>query len=475
MGLLGKSGGPLPLLQQVGLHTLVSAQSSGQGQCGRGNGNPIPCLKVKTMSPLADHPLRFATVNELHARPFPLLTVPCIAAYVAIKEPAFAASRDRGLDRAHLLALLDRHAGPHPQPEATHFSGPIGRSEVKWESHTEFVSYSAFTPGLSLRAFDPVEAEVFPDDWLSGAPGKRLTSVLIRVEVLPDDENHMLAQLEDWFVAESLAVARVVDGAAIVAGDFRIDPAGNMRFAVFVRPGTGSRRVGRIVQRLSEIETYRAMSMLGLLRSRQLTARLNDLDHRLASLVGALDEAEPSPEAALRDLLAISAELENLAVQFSFRFGATAAYEAILNQRIEVLREERVGGRQTFAEFMMRRFDPAMRTVKSAERRLRDMAERAERAAELLRTRVDVERSAQNQKLLESMDRRADLALRLQHTVEGLSVVAISYYAVGLVSYASYPLTEAIGLSKGMGLALLTPLVVAVVWVLLRRLRRAVH
>ena len=71
------------------------------------------------------------------------------------------------------------------------------------------------------------------------------------------------------------------------------------------------------------------------------------------------------------------------------------------------------------------------------------------RAGELLRTRVDVERSAQNQKLLESMDRRADLALRLQETVEGLSVVAISYYAVSLASYLVYPLAEPLGLSKG--------------------------
>ncbi len=103
-----------------------------------------------------------------------------------------------------------------------------------------------------------------------------------------------------------------------------------------------------------------------------------------------------------------------------------------MNQRIDVLREERFEGRQTFGEFMMRRFDPAMRTVKATERRLQAMADRAMRAGDLLRTRVDVERSAQNQKLLESMDRRADLQLRLQKTVEGLSVVAISYYAVNL-------------------------------------------
>jgi len=427
------------------------------------------------MLALEDHPLRYTLVNELHARPFPALTAPCIAAYVAVKEPVEAQSRDRGADRAHLLALLDRHGAGHPPPDATHYAGPIGRAELKWESHTEFVTYSAFTPGLPVRAFDPADAEVFPTDWLAAAPGKCVAAVLIRVEVMDEDDAAMLAKLEDWFVPESLAVARVVDGAALVAGDFRIDPAGHMRFAVFVRPGTGARRIGRIVQRLCEIETYRAMSMLGLMRARGLTERLNVLDPRLSALVTGLDGVQRPAEAALHELLTISAELESLAVKHSFRFGATGAYEAIVTQRIAALREERVQGRQSFGEFMMRRYDPAMRTVKSAEARLRSMAERATRAAELLRTRVDVERSAQNQALLESMDRRADLALRLQHTVEGLSVVAISYYAVSLASYAAYPLIEALQISKGTAMAALTPLVVLAVWLALRRIKRAMH
>ena len=427
------------------------------------------------MPDIQDHPQRYALVNELHARPFPALPVPCLAAYVAIKEPQDAHNRDRGADLAHLLALLDRHGSAHPQPGATHFSGPIGRAALKWESHTEFVTYSAFTPGLSPRPFDPAEAGVFPADWMARAPGKRLVSALIRVEPMPEQPGGIEARLEDWFVAESVAVSAVVDGAAIVASDFRIDPGGNTRFAVFVGPGVGARRVGRIVQHLCEIETYRAMSMLGLSRARELSVRLNALDPRLSALVSGLDAADRPAAAALDELLAISAELEALAVRNSFRFGATAAYEAIVVQRVAVLREERTGGRQTFAEFMTRRYDPAIRTVKSAEGRLVAMAERAARAAELLRTRVDVERSAQNQLLLESMDRRAENQLRLQRTVEGLSVVAISYYAVSLATYAAYPFASAAGLSKETLTALLVVPVIGAVWFMMRRIRKALH
>ena len=427
------------------------------------------------MPKIKDHPLRYGLVNELHARPFPVLSVPCHAVYVAIKEPEHAYNRDRAADRAHLLALLDRYGSAHPQPDATHFSGLMGRHDLKWESHTEFVTYSAFGSGVSARAFDPMEADVFPPDWLAKAPGARLTSVLIRVEEMPEDEAAMLAKVDGWFVPESLAMARVVDGAAIIAGDFRIDAAGHMRFAVFVQKGTGARRLGRIVQRLCEVETYRAMSMLGLMRARALSGRLNELDPQLSELISGMNSTEHSPETVLQTLLQISSELESLAVQFSFRFGATEAYEAIVNQRISVLRETRVEGRQTFGEFMMRRYDPAMRTVKSVDARLRSMAERATRAAELLRTRVDVERSAQNQKLLESMDARADLQLRLQTTVEGLSVVAISYYAVNLLAYIAYPVTEGLGLSKGMAMAMMVPVVILGVWAMVRRIRNKFH
>jgi len=427
------------------------------------------------MSPISDHPQRYALVNELHARPFPSLEVPCQAVYVAVKPALDAANRDRAADRAHLVALLDRHGAQHPQPGATHYAGRIGRNELKWESHTEFVTFSVFSRGLSERAFDPHSAEVLPQDWLAAAPGLRVAAVMIRVEELPQDQATLFEKLEDWFVPESMACSAVIDGAAIIAGDFQIDPAGQMRFAVFVRPGTSPRRVGRIVQRLCEIETYRAMSMLGLGRARELNGHLNALDPQLSQLVAVMaDETRPAEE-TLHELLEIAAGLESLAVRHSFRFGATGAYEAIVNQRVAVLRETRFHGRQTFTEFMARRYDPAMRTVKSAERRLREMAERAERAGELLQTRVDVERSAQNQKLLESMDRRADLALRLQHTVEGLSVVAISYYAVSLASYVIAPLAEARHWPKALVMAALVPLVAGAVWLMVRRIRNSMH
>ncbi|WP_425090650.1 DUF3422 family protein [Tropicimonas sp. S265A] len=426
------------------------------------------------MAALEDHPLRYALANELHARPFPALTAPCHAVFLAIKQPNDAASRDRGTDRAHLLELLDRFGAAHPQPGATHYFGEIGKHKLKWESHTEFVTYTIFVDGVANTPFDPATFDVLPADWLAKAPGARMTSAMIRVEPQPSFDE-MIDKIETWFVPESLAVSEVLDKSAVVAGDFRIDAAGHMRFAIFVADGVGDRRVGRVLQRVTEIETYKTMSMLGLARVRAIGAQLGELDSKLTETVGNMRGDTAQAEDTLRALLEVSADLEGLVAKTSFRFGATNAYEALVNQRIEVLREERFDGRQTYGEFMMRRFDPAMRTVKATERRMSLMADRATRAAELLRTRVDVERQTQNQKLLESMDQRADLQLRLQKTVEGLSVVAISYYAVNLTLYLLGPVSYEGDVPKSVLTAVVTPLVVLAVWYLVRRIRRSME
>lgn len=423
------------------------------------------------MPPIADHPLRYELANELHARPFPKMAAPCTVVFVAIKQTEEAVGRDRSKDSEHLIELLDRYGAAHPKPGATHYSGQIGRHVLKWEQHTEFVTYTAFVEGLSERPFDPADFDVFPDDWLSRAPGQRMTSVSLRIESRPEPAEIDRA-LSTWFVPESLAVAHVLDGAAIAAGDFRIDTAGHLRFALFVAPETGKRRIGRIVQRLCEIETYKSMSMLGFSRARQLSGKIGNLEAQVTQVMLAMNEDENGAEGTLTRLLSISAELETTATQSSFRLGATGAYEAIVNQRIEALRETRYVGRQTFREFMMRRYEPAMRTVKSTERRLSALADRAIRTGDLLRTKVDVARSAQNQALLESMDRRAALQLRLQHTVEGLSVVAISYYAVSLVANLFYPIAKQTGYSKAALSAAVTLPVVGLVWWALRRIRK---
>ena len=202
-----------------------------------------------------------------------------------------------------------------------------------------------------------------------------------------------------------------------------------------------------------------------------MSRELNRIDAEINQLISNMTSNKNSAETTLVALLSVSAELEIQSAKSAFRFAATKAYESIACQRVQVLREERFQGRQTFQEFMTRRYEPAMRTVKATELRLTAMINRSTRAGNLLRTRVDVERSAQNQSLLESMNKRADLQLRLQKTVEGLSAVAISYYAVSMAGYLLYPFATVFGVSKGALISSLVLPVLALVWWFVRRIR----
>ena len=86
--------------------------------------------------------------------------------------------------------------------------------------------------------------------------------------------------------------------------------------------------------------------------------------------------------------------------------------------------------------------------------------------------RVAVAQEAQSQKLLEAMAGTSRAQLRLQQTVEGLSVAGISYYVLSLAGYALKPLPWAGGFRLEMAVALLVPVVVALVWLRVRRMRR---
>ncbi|MEL7463225.1 MAG: DUF3422 domain-containing protein [Pseudomonadota bacterium] len=432
---------------------------------------------LRARFPAAD-PERFSLTNELHARPFPELTAPSRAIFIAIK-PDGGEARDRADDVRRLTALIDRYGGAHPAPGSAHFTGKLGRFTLKWESHTEFVTYTIFQDGVAAEPFSGEALSLFPEDWLADLGGRIAASAMVRIETAPDEaaaEKLFSEQLQKHFAGESLSVAWVVGREALVASDFRIHENGFARIAVVAVKGMGPRRLGRITQRLLEIESYKAFAMTALPTARDVSGKVGHIESALAKLIASDDNAaELSPERAretLQALTKLSAQAERISTETAFRFGASAAYEAIVTDRIEVLREERMGGRQLYSEFMKRRFDPAMRTCRAAQGRLAALSERLARASSLLSTQVNVAVEAQNQELLESMNRRAALQLRLQRTVEGVSVVAISYYALNLAAALAAPWTKLAGLDKAMTTSLLAIPVIGAVWYGMSRIRK---
>ena len=196
------------------------------------------------------------------------------------------------------------------------------------------------------------------------------------------------------------------------------------------------------MQRLLEINTYRMLTLLALPLARQASPKLKDADRNIAAIAARMAEgrkdgggnAGTDPE-LLALLSKVAADVEEIVASTSYRFDASRAYYGIVQRRLKEIREKRIEGLQTFSEFYDRRLTPAMNTCVSIAERQESLSQRAARVSSLLRARVEVALEQQNAALLESMDKRAKLQLRLQETVEGLSVVVLSYYTVSLVGY----------------------------------------
>ncbi|HEX2115270.1 MAG TPA: DUF3422 domain-containing protein [Alphaproteobacteria bacterium] len=420
------------------------------------------------VAPTVDHPLRAALTNEVHARPFASIRTPARITHIAMLsgEGGFAA------DRAHLDRLLTAFRRPLAAADANHVFQDCGPFRLKWERHTEFCTWTVFVDGVAASPFASPAVEALPPDWLAGLPGSRLVAIHVAVERA--DAPSAVEDLARHFDPEFMTGSAVSGGGAEAWTDFRIHDDGYGRILVRDR-ALKPRQAGRLVQRLLEIETYRMMALLALPVAREVAPAISAADRELVAITAAMHSLGGlgDERRLLGKLTGLAAEVERITAQSSYRFGAARAYDALVERRIGELREQRIEGVQTIAEFMERRLAPALRTCAATAERLDAIAERLQRAGDLLRSRVDIALEAQNQALLASMDRRARLQLRLQGTVEGLSVAAISYYVVGLISYAAKAL-EMVGtpLHPEIATGFAIPVVVAAVWLLVRRVRR---
>jgi uncharacterized membrane-anchored protein len=282
----------------------------------------------------------------------------------------------------------------------------------------------------------------------------------------------LLAQARRWF-GDQPVVASIMgrQGHSMVVTDFRLRGSGFERMLVLAPPETSETRAGRISARLLELETYRMMALLGLPVAKMLAGPLAEAEARLARLTADMEAKTTSDQALLDELVGLAAGIERAIAEHGYRFSATRAYDDIVNQRIAELREQAIPGTQTISEFMQRRLAPAIATVASTEQRLEALSERIARTSALLRTQVDIAREEQNRVLLEKLTRGQALQLRLQSTVEGLSIAAISYYVISLVLYGAKALKSAgIPLHPELTAGAAMPLVLWGVWRLTRRI-----
>jgi uncharacterized membrane-anchored protein len=416
---------------------------------------------------LAPHPLRAAVLGEIHARPFTPLATPA-----RVLHFGFDTTGERApADRAALTDFCSRRGLAAPRATDKHHRVAFAGATLRWEQHSEFTTYTwEFGCAPDATPFHPEAAALASPMGLLPQPGPLL--VAVDLHLLPEAaERTAPVRLFD---RASLAVAENSDATALYATDFKLDPAGFVRILVLDR-GLGDERAGALVQRVLELETYRTLALLGLPEAQRLAPSISRTERRLAEVTEAMQRSNTLADnhRLLEQLTALAAELEAGAAASLFRFGASRAYYEIVNLRLQTIGERKVAGLPTWSSFLARRMAPAMRTCATTEDRQANLSTKLSRAANLLRTRVDVAREEQNQELLRSMDARTQLQLRLQTTVEGLSVAAISYYVVGLIGYLIEAAHErGAPIEPTLATAITVPIVVLVMWWIVRRIRK---
>ncbi len=418
-----------------------------------------------------DHALRVRLNDEVHSRPPEALPTPVRLSYVAMLSPS--ANRER--EWSHVVELARRYGVADPGAGVNHYSEDFGPFRLKWERHTEFARYTFIVPGAGGGDpfVDPPVGAV-PAEWLAALPGETIAAV--HVAILPAGDELAVDDIAmRMFGGNGLVGSALGGGVARAFTDFRIHGDRFSRILLQDR-SLSPRQAGRMVQRLLEIETYRVMALLALPVAQAMQPFQAQCERELAEITQALVGADANDEAGLLERLTqLEAAIESRGTETDYRFGAAMAYDELVQRRIAELREARIEGHQTVQQFIERRLAPAIATCRTVAARQRSLSERVSRATHLLATRVDLTRERQNQAVLESMNRRQGLQLRLQSTVEGLSIAAITYYIVGLVGYAVKAL-KAYGLHIDSDIAtgVSIPVVALLVALGIRRIRRAV-
>lgn len=420
---------------------------------------------------LARHPLGEALHGELHARPPQELSPPLAVTHVVMT----CDEEGRAGSRRHLARMFERLHRPPPREDQSHVRLDAGCFRLRWELHTEFVTWTFMRPAPA--SFDVAVSHALatvPSDWLQALPGLHLSGLhlLVGDSGLAD----MTALAQRHLHGHALIAARVAHGCADVYADFALHDDSFTRMVV-ASHSMLPRQLGRLVQQLLEIDTYRMVALLGVPVARGAVASIGRSEQDLAGLAREVRRCTREHESVLLDRLTrLAAQVEEQYAATQPRFSASAAYFDLVDRRLRSLRERPLATHQTIGEFIERRLGPARSTCESVARRQAALARRMSRMSDLLRTRVEVAQQEGSRALLAAMNRRQGIQLQVQTTVEGLSVAAITYYVAGLAHYAAEA-AHALGWpwSADATAAAAIPMAACGVWWSLRKLHRRVR
>ena len=418
------------------------------------------------------HPLKDSLINELHNRPFPVVDLPA-----QVSSLVFLHSGDRQAELDKLAKLAQFHGVESPSANADCYYQSFDRFDLRWEFHNEFSTYTVIHRGRPEQPFCTDGFSLLDSDLVVNLEGQLIAAnhIDLRPATAALTNQQDLAKL---FNDQRLVGSKVYDGLATVWTSVQSEEDGFIRTLV-VDEGLDSSQAGRLIRNLLEIAAYRSMTLLALPTARLLMPEVRHLEQRLVKTNEKLNQLVTleDEQALMTELIEEATQLEKLVADHNFRFSATEAYFNLTESRLDMLREQKMPAIRTLKQFHVRRFIPAFNTCMSVIRRKENLSKRISRTSELLHLRLQLSLETQNQQLLVSMDKRSEIQLRLQQTVEGLSVIAMTYYSMSLIELLLKPVAieNYLPISQGIALAAITPVVFLGAVMLTLRIRKKLH
>ncbi|GGK74935.1 DUF3422 domain-containing protein [Amphritea balenae] len=412
------------------------------------------------------HSQRQMIADEVHARPFQQLSAPLKVMHFAV----MITEHEPGSIREAISELFQICGAGEITADQSFSFQSAGELALRWEAHTEFYTLTIYYEGAEQNWSQTIPG--LPTRWSDMIPGEMITGVQLLVRTA-DGENHSRVP-EGVFGDTQVIGSNVMRGAATVWTDFKAQGEFGLDRILVQDNHLHGYQCGRLLQRLCEIDTYRAVALLGLEPARKVMRQISSLDRELAEITTQLSQLEKGKESDTLDaLMNLAARGEEISAETANRFSASDAYYAVVRMRISELEESRVEGLQTIEQFIDRRVDPAMRTWRAAAARLDRLSERVARASNLLRSNIELSTEQKIHGLLSSMNKRTRRQLTLQAKLETFSIIVVTYYLFDLVERTIRHMTS--GKPEEIAINWLSyslPAIVLLVWWYVRRVTK---
>ena len=367
--------------------------------------------------------------NEIHRRPYYEQFDPMRISLISLHTKSYENNYN------HLSDLCEYLAIPAPATKNLTYSYTHqDKFRLRWESHREFCTFQ-FIKNVNLDEnylFTDSNINFIPHLWINN-----LSSIINCVNLEVINKKNIKSESNEYifsaFNNNYVAGSNLCNNKGSVFSDFKIDTNGYHRILLINGDKNGEmsgHQLGRSIQRILDIESYRSMSMISFIKSKDINLNLDNISKNLIK-INELD----NPNDKFFKLKNISDEINILNIRNKFRFQASKGYYPIIDDRFKELNFSKIEGIQPYEIYLNSRINPTKRITLATENRLNETLDIVNRSSILIKTEIELDIKKNSIALLDNMSKKKDIQIKLQKTVEGLSTIILTYYSVNLFNY----------------------------------------